>query len=274
LALVLALAAIFWVFFDSQRRGVDATLWKVIAVVSVILIIPSVILAIQVLTRSSLFPGLVQAATPLAWLGIIGGLAALVTLFAYSLGLGVGASAHVCPTCGQVLDSSWDRCPYCEPSSIPAAVAPEFSAPPPPPAQQPPIVETYPIPEPGPVNQVAELEMPGAAKTEFMVRVLPQLAWLIQLSGIRTGKDFRLGEVTNIGREASQNDIVVEDQKVGRQHARIRLVDDDFVLHDLASLNKTYVNGEEILKQVLTDGDKIRFADVEFFFMQIETPES
>lgn len=268
-ALFLALGAVFWIFFDSGQRGLSAILWKIAAVLSVVLIIPSVILAIQVLLGTAFITGLEQSAALLAWLGIAGAIIALVSLVLYSLGLGVGSGTKTCPDCGRELDASWEHCPYCGPPG-PTAVAPVHSPPPPPP---PPLVDPILSPPPKVMDSPPIAEMSGADDTMLMFTEPPELAWLIQLSGMRTGKDYRLGATANIGREASQNDIVIDDPKIGRQHARIRLVDGEFVLHDLASLNKTFVNDEETLKHVLEDGDRIRFADVEFYFMRVEKPE-
>jgi pSer/pThr/pTyr-binding forkhead associated (FHA) protein len=114
----------------------------------------------------------------------------------------------------------------------------------------------------------------GPAKTELIRKEPEQMAWLVQRSGPRTGKEFRLGEVTNIGRDASQCDIVVDNSTVSRQHARVRLEDGRFVLYDLASSNGTFVNDERVQKQPLLDGDKVRFGDVDFSFMEVrETKE-
>ena len=115
---------------------------------------------------------------------------------------------------------------------------------------------------------------PPPAKTELLYREPPQLAWLVQRSGSRVGKEFRLGEVTNVGRDASQCDIVIDDSTVSRQHARVRLEDGRFVLYDLASSNGTFVNDQQVQKQPLLDGDRVRFGNVDFNFMEVKQPKS
>jgi hypothetical protein len=274
-AFVLALGATFWVFFDAQRRGRESILWKVVAVVSLILIIPSVILRIDPFLGTRVQ----RAVYPLAYLGLLAGVAALVTLFAYSLGVGVTTVARVCPNCGREQDPSWDHCPYCSPepviaSPLPATQVAEPPPPPPPPLSPPPLEPTRVpggagFPEPAPFAGA-----PGPAKTEMLQREPPQLAWLIQRSGPRAGKEFRLAEVTNIGRDASQNEVVVDEPSVSRQHARARLEGGQFVLYDLASANGTFVNDEQIQKQTLLDGDAVRFGREEFRFMEVKQPES
>lgn len=264
----LAVITVFWIFFDAQRRGRESILWKVVAVISPILIIPSLILRID----PTLALNILDAVEPLAYLGLAGGVAALIALFAYSVGIGV--SEHRCPTCGRILDPSWDRCPYCAPpvpvSSLPPTqAAPQPSLPPSPPLEptRAPVSPAWPEP-PRPAV------VPPPAKTEILRKEPPQLAWLVQRSGARAGKEFRLGEVTNIGRDASQNDVVIDEPSVSRQHARVRLENGRFVLYDLASSNGTFVNNQQVQKQTLLDGDAVRFGSVDFYFMEVKQPRS
>ena len=280
-AFVLALGAVFWVFFDSQRRGKESILWKVVAVVSLILILPSVILRID----PSLGTRVQRAIDILGYLGLAAGVAATVTLFAYSLGLGV--KTNRCPNCGQPQDPSWDHCPYCSPpvSTIASPPPPVIGASPSPlDLRQEPWLEPTRAPiSPGlgaePVRGMSGLgveSMPpiGPQKTEILIKEPPQLAWLIVKSGARTGREFRLGEVSNVGRDASQNDIVVDEPSVGRQHARIRLENGQFVLYDLATTNGTFVNGQQVQKQTLADGDAVRMGSAEFTFMEVKPPKT
>lgn len=268
LALGLAVIALLWVFLDSQRRRRESILWKVITVIGLVLIIPSVVLRID----PTLALNLLRAIDPLAYLGLGGGVMALIALFAYSVGIGV--SERRCPTCGRVLDPSWDRCPYCAPpisvSPLPPTVASQPSPPPPPP---PPPLEPTRLPV-SPVWPEPSQPVAPAPKTEILKKEPPQLAWLIQRSGSRMGKEFRLGEVTNIGRDASQNDIVVDEPSVSRQHARVRLENGRFVLYDLASSNGTFVNNQQVQKQALLEGDTIRFGNVDFYFMEVKQSKS
>jgi pSer/pThr/pTyr-binding forkhead associated (FHA) protein len=87
--------------------------------------------------------------------------------------------------------------------------------------------------------------------------------------GARAGKEFRLQEVTNVGRDATQNDIAIDDTAISRQHARVKLEDGKFVLYDLASANGTSVNGQKILKHELANGDQVTMGETQFTFMQV-----
>lgn len=103
-------------------------------------------------------------------------------------------------------------------------------------------------------------------KTRLMHTAAPQVAWLVIMKGKRSGRDFRLGDVTNIGRDGVRNDIILDDDAVSAEHARIKLERKRFVLYDLASLNGTFVNGQKTDKQALDDGDTITIGETGFVF--------
>ncbi|MCH7924317.1 MAG: FHA domain-containing protein [Planctomycetes bacterium] len=58
---------------------------------------------------------------------------------------------------------------------------------------------------------------------------------------------------------ADGNHIGLVSDEVSRNHAKIRLLGDKTVLHDLKSLNGTYVNRQRIVERVLADNDEIWF---------------
>lgn len=70
-----------------------------------------------------------------------------------------------------------------------------------------------------------------------------------------------LKPVTNIGRR-EDNDIVLQDQKVSRQHAQIRRSHQHYLIFDLNSTGGTWVNNTRITQATLTSGDVISFAGV------------
>jgi len=73
-------------------------------------------------------------------------------------------------------------------------------------------------------------------------------------TGRLKGKRYRLFPGMIIGR-GEQAHLYLPDFKVSRQHARINLDLDGFHLNDCESHNGTFINGEQIGEQVLTDGD-------------------
>ncbi|MFI6867334.1 BTAD domain-containing putative transcriptional regulator [Nocardia sp. NPDC050406] len=63
------------------------------------------------------------------------------------------------------------------------------------------------------------------------------------------------GHGLRIGREAD-NDLVLDDARVSRRHARIVVRDNGMMIHDLGSANGVYVNGTQILCGTkISDGD-------------------
>lgn len=78
------------------------------------------------------------------------------------------------------------------------------------------------------------------------------------------------GELTNIGRKLD-NHIVLNDPRISRNHAQIRVVDGQYILLDLNSTGGTMVNGRKISKSVLYSGDAISLAGLDIKFVQ-DTP--
>lgn len=68
-----------------------------------------------------------------------------------------------------------------------------------------------------------------------------------------------------IGRDP-QNDVVLDDRRVSRKHAEIRLRLGRYTLYDLQSTNGTYVNGRRVAEKVLEDGDKVSIGGLEIVF--------
>lgn len=73
--------------------------------------------------------------------------------------------------------------------------------------------------------------------------------------------------VINIGRRLD-NHVVIDDSRVSRNHAQLRIVRDQFVLFDLNSTGGTFVNGQRTNQSVLYPGDVISLAGVSLIFGQ------
>jgi len=76
--------------------------------------------------------------------------------------------------------------------------------------------------------------------------------------------------VLNLGRRPD-NHLVIDDSRVSRTHAQVRLVRGQFMVFDLESSGGTFVNGERVTQQVLQPGDVISLAGVPVVFGQ-DTP--
>jgi len=73
-------------------------------------------------------------------------------------------------------------------------------------------------------------------------------------------------EVTNIGRRL-ENDIVLQEDVVSRNHAQIRFEFGEFVLYDLSSTSGTYVNNKKVSRCGLNSGDIIMLAGIPIMFV-------
>jgi pSer/pThr/pTyr-binding forkhead associated (FHA) protein len=73
--------------------------------------------------------------------------------------------------------------------------------------------------------------------------------------------------VVNIGRRLD-NHVVLDDPRVSRVHAQLRVVKDHFVIFDLNSSGGTFVNGHRTNQSVLHPGDVISLAGVTLIFGQ------
>jgi hypothetical protein len=81
---------------------------------------------------------------------------------------------------------------------------------------------------------------------------------LIVKRGPNAGSKFWLdSDVTRIGRHP-ESDIFLDDITVSRRHAEIRRGSNGFALHDVGSLNGTYVNRERVEGAELRSGDEIQ----------------
>lgn len=77
-------------------------------------------------------------------------------------------------------------------------------------------------------------------------------------------------EVTLIGRRLT-NHLVVDDRRVSRMHAQIRIINEKFFVVDLNSTGGTFVNGQKIFQTVLYSGDQLSLAGISITFVQDST---
>ena len=106
--------------------------------------------------------------------------------------------------------------------------------------------------------------MPVEPKPASGVEKIPSNAFLI-IGGTQI---FPLNRsVINIGRRLD-NHVVIDDPRVSRAHAQLRIVKDRFVLFDLNSSGGTFVNGQRTNQTVLYPGDVISLAGITLIFGQ------
>lgn len=137
-----------------------------------------------------------------------------------------------------------------------------------------PPVTVYPPPPPlpptPPVESVAPRPRPVAATMPMNQEPAPQ-AWLVVRAGPRVGQQLGLGmsKPNVIGRDPNKADIILDEESVSREHARVRFENGQFVIYDMASTGGTYVNGNNVQRQMLYDNDRINLGRVEMVFKKV-----
>lgn len=97
---------------------------------------------------------------------------------------------------------------------------------------------------------------------------MPENAFLI-VEGVKV---YPLGTpVVNIGRRLD-NQLIIDDPRVSRNHAQLRAIKGRFVVFDLNSTGGTFVNGQRASQSVLYPGDVISLAGVTLIFGQDNPP--
>lgn len=126
--------------------------------------------------------------------------------------------------------------------------------PPPPPTPDPVVPQNRPVAPTMPLHQEP-----------------PPQAWLVVRSGPRTGTQFGLGmsRPNVIGRDPNKADIIIDEDSVSREHARVRFENGQFVIYDMASTGGTYVNGNVVQRQMLYDNDRISLGRVELVYKKV-----
>lgn len=129
------------------------------------------------------------------------------------------------------------------------------------------------------VDVVASHKLDAAADTRGMTPVsglevesgeqsFPNNAFLI-VDGVKV---FPLTQsVINIGRRLD-NQLVIDDPRISRNHAQVRAIKGRFVIFDLNSTGGTFVNGQRTNQSVIYPGDVISLAGVPLIYGQDNPP--
>ncbi|MFP5299317.1 MAG: FHA domain-containing protein [Actinomycetota bacterium] len=90
---------------------------------------------------------------------------------------------------------------------------------------------------------------------------------MIVKRGPNAGSKFFLdSDSTAIGRHPD-SDIFLDDITVSRRHAEIRRSEGGFSLHDVGSLNGTYINRDRVEETALASGDEIQIGKFKLVFL-------
>jgi FHA domain len=134
---------------------------------------------------------------------------------------------HLCAQCGQQLDRSWDRCPFCKQGQGLAA-----------------SVRT----------QAMRVDAAGVGSG------MQLCGWLVAVKGAQRGELYTLEPVTSIGTDPACT-IVLTDRYMSARHCEIRAEGGSWMLRDLKSTNGTYVNDKRTEQHELVDSDFLRLGE-------------
>lgn len=145
---------------------------------------------------------------------------------------------------------------FSEPFSFSLAADPELGT------EEIKILASHPLPN------IAETTDMESQKTDSPTENIPNNAFLI----IHGTKVFPLEKnVINIGRRI-ENDLTIDDPRVSRDHAQLRVSNGRFIIFDLNSTGGTYVNSQRSQQSVLYPGDVISLAGVPLIYGQDNPP--
>lgn len=119
-----------------------------------------------------------------------------------------------------------------------------------------------------PVADTQGMENPTSGSAPETGESIPENAFLI-IEGVKVHP--LIETVVNIGRRL-ENQLVIDDPRVSRNHAQLRSIKGRYVLFDLNSTGGTFVNGQRTSQTVLYPGDVISLAGVALIFGQDNPP--
>jgi hypothetical protein len=110
-------------------------------------------------------------------------------------------------------------------------------------------------------------EAPDEAHAGAVDALPPGSALLVVKRGPNAGSRFLLDqEVTTAGRHPD-SDIFLDDVTVSRRHAEFRREGGGFTVHDVGSLNGTYVNRQRIDVASLSGGDEVQVGKFRLLYL-------
>ena len=107
----------------------------------------------------------------------------------------------------------------------------------------------------------------------LLAELQPATALLVAVRGPNRGARFLLDrDVVTVGRHPD-SDIFLDDITVSRRHAEFRRDGQHMWLHDVGSLNGTYVDGARVEDQVLATGDEVQIGKFKLVALVAPPPE-
>lgn len=131
------------------------------------------------------------------------------------------------------------------------------------PQTQAPAATSRPAPPPRPSAPPEASAQPPAAPNR--PAGMPH-AWLEGTEGAMKGRQAVLQQADTLVGRSTVCDVQIYDPKVSRKHLRIRYGNGAFFLQDQQSSRGTLINGERVMAQKLTSGDRIDIGDSSMVF--------
>lgn len=120
---------------------------------------------------------------------------------------------------------------------------------------------------------ITPIEVEGEGPDEFPFphdELEPGQALLLVKHGPNAGSTFLIeNDVTTAGRNP-ESDVFLDDITVSRKHAEVRRQSDGWHIHDLGSMNGTYVNRERVEATKLASHDEVQIGKFKLVFFSGE----
>jgi pSer/pThr/pTyr-binding forkhead associated (FHA) protein len=170
------------------------------------------------------------------------------------------------PYCSQCGSQNSDNARFCSQCGTP--LAPPASEPAPNDAT---TTITFGVPATSESEERASLNAADAAAVD----ALPVgSALLVVQRGPGAGSRYLLDtDLSTVGRHP-ESDIFLDDITVSRRHVEFRRGDGTFRVHDVGSLNGTYLNGDRVDDAELQNGDEVRIGKFRLIFFASDAKDS
>lgn len=93
---------------------------------------------------------------------------------------------------------------------------------------------------------------------------------LIIVDGPNRGRKLSLSKETVTLGKKENNDLIIQDSTVSRNHLEISMKEDRFLLKDLESTNGTFINGTRVKEAYLVPGDLIKLGNTSLEFVAFD----
>lgn len=167
-----------------------------------------------------------------------------------------------CSQCGSQNSDASKFCSQCGTPLAPAASAPPNDAT---------TTITFGTPAKSEADDRTSLNAADAAAVDALPA---QSALLVVQRGPGAGSRYLLdSDLSTVGRHP-ESDIFLDDITVSRRHVEFRRTDGIFRVHDVGSLNGTYLNGDRVDDAELQNGDEVRIGKFRLIFFASDAKDS